>query len=75
MCVLVRSLSSCRFQLGARYVGEVSFGFVGLYEKAKLFGSIRVFCVFAFWGARKTRGDGKCVLSFLREATERLLRD
>ena len=75
MCVLVRSLSSCRFRLGARYGGVVSFGFVGLYGKAKLLGSIRVFRVFAFWGARKTRGDGKCVLSFLREATERLLRD
>ena len=75
MCVLVRSLSWCQFQLGAQYVGEVSFDFVGLYEKAKLFGSIRVFCVFVFWDVRKTRGDGKCVLSFLREATEQLLRD
>ena len=71
----MRSLSSYRFQLGAQYVGSVSFGFIGLYKKAKLLGSIRVFFVLPFWVARKTRGDGKCVLSFLREATEQLLRD
>ena len=35
---------------------------------------MRVLC-FCILGCEKTRGDGKCVLSFLREATEQLLRD
>ena len=78
MCILVRSLFSYRFQLGVQYVGEVSFDFVWfrwfVRKSEIIWFDTRVLC-FCILGCEKTRGDGKCVLSFLREATEQLLRD